>query len=327
MKIFMALVCFQIGLVLASASLAESKNGFDLSGSSVPTHQIHQGGPPRDGIPSIDHPEFLSASDVHYLKAEDRVLGLSLNDHARAYPIRILNWHEIVNDQVDGAAVVITFCPLCGTGMAFDANVRGRKLSFGVSGLLYQSDVLLYDRYSSSLWSQIKREAVTGPYRGQQLKQLPLSHTTWDDWKKRYPETRVLSLNTGYPRDYSSSPYGGYETSARVIFDVNHRPPALYHPKEQVMGLKINGLAKAYPFQELSQNGLSSFDDKLGDKTFTVVWNAQARSAHILDLDSNEIPTTTAFWFAWYTFHPETEVFVAPQEGGVLSTSDSLLHE
>ena len=155
--------------------------GFDYSKHSIPINEIHSGGPSKDGIPALYNPKFILAKDAAYLKPQDRILGLYLNGEAKAYPIRILNWHELVNDSVGGKDVLVSYCPLCGTGMAFDANIDGRKYLFGVSGKLYNSDVLMYDKETESLWSQIKMEAVTGAMTGKRLTLLPLIHTTWSE--------------------------------------------------------------------------------------------------------------------------------------------------
>ena len=191
------------GLLLLAAvtTSGQSLNGFDLSNASLPVSQILSGGPPRDGIPAIDRPRFIAARQAAFLGDDDRVLGVYHKGIARAYPIRILNWHEIVNDQFAGEAVVVSFCPLCGTGTAF-STLHGKAKTFGVSGLLYNSDLLLYDRETESLWSQIAATAISGPLRGEGLTLLPVAHTTWADWRKRYPDTTVLSTDTGYSRDY-----------------------------------------------------------------------------------------------------------------------------
>lgn len=296
-------------ILFAAPSFANTKNGFDLSNSSIPRSEIFHGGPPKDGIPAIDAPKFISSAQATFLAPKDRVLGIVVNGEPRAYPIRILNWHEIVNDAVGNFHFVVTFCPLCNTGMAFEAQVDEDTLQFGVSGLLHQSDVLLYDRQSNSLWSQVMREAVTGIHKGRQLTQLPLLHTTWTDWHARHPNTAVLSTQTGFQRDYSASPYQGYSTSKAIYFDINHQPPANYHPKEQVLGLTYKGQHKAYPFQELSQNSKQSFTDKLAGDAITIEWNEDARTALVKNGEGQVIPSTIAFWFAWYTFHPTTAVY------------------
>tara|TARA_R110001592_G_scaffold246577_1_gene508469 strand:+ start:20751 stop:21287 length:537 start_codon:yes stop_codon:yes gene_type:complete len=152
------------------------KNGFDLTNSLIPVAEILSGGPPRDGIPAIDKPSYLRAGKAHYLNDSDLVLGIVHNGIARAYPVRILVWHEIVNSEFDGEPVVITFCPLCGTGLAFSALVDRQRLDFGVSGLLHNSDLLMYDRQTESLWSQIPGQAVTGDMAGKELRRLPVVH-------------------------------------------------------------------------------------------------------------------------------------------------------
>jgi hypothetical protein len=166
---------------------------FDLSKRSVPLDQILPGGPGKDGIPALLSPRFVRVLDATFLTDSDRVLGLDLAGDAKAYPVKILNWHEIVNDAVGGKQVVITYCPLCGSGIAFDATVQGKLHTFGVSGLLYQSDLLMYDHQSESLWSQIAMEAVAGPLTGTRLVPLFLEHTSWADWKAKHPTTVVLS--------------------------------------------------------------------------------------------------------------------------------------
>ena len=295
-------------LMLSTAS-AESKNGFQLDNALIPVNDIKKGGPPRDGIPSLDYPELIAADDATYLNGRDRVLGISINGVARAYPIRILNYHEIVNDVVGGTSVVVTYCPLCGSGTAFEAAINGRNHEFGVSGLLYNSDVLMYDRETISLWSQLMVQAVSGPMKGTRLQQLPLSHTSWQEWVERYPETLVLSSKTGYSRNYRVDPYPNYGRNGRLYFPVAHTSKK-YRRKEIVMGLEIDNRFKAYVFKELGK-GASRFDDEFAGSEFIIEFDAENQTARIVKSDGSEIPTTTAFWFAWYAFHPETEIYKA----------------
>jgi hypothetical protein len=297
-----------LSLTFSMAS-AESKNGFRLDKALIPVDDIKMGGPPRDGIPSLDDPEFVAADDAAYLDGRDRVLGIAINGVARAYPIGILNYHEIVNDVIGGTSVVVTYCPLCGSGTAFEAAINGRSYEFGVSGLLYNSDVLMYDRETKSLWSQLMVQAVTGPMKGTRLQQLPLSHTSWEDWLERHPKTRVLSNKTGYSRNYKVDPYPNYGRDGRLYFPVTHSSNK-YRRKEIVMGLEVNGRFKAYPFKELKK-GAHTFDDELAGEEFSVVFDAKHQTARIVKIDGSETPTTMAFWFAWYAFHPETEVYEA----------------
>ncbi len=292
------------------ANSAAQDNGFDLTDTLIPATEIHHGGPPRDGIPAIDHPKFVPAEDATWLAEDDRVLGVRLNDIAKAYPIRILNYHEIVNDNFLDAAVLVSFCPLCGTGMAFSAEIDGRKRSFGVSGLLYNSDVLLYDRETESLWSQIMRQAVSGTMKGSELSQLPLTHTTWQHWRESNPDTLVLSTETGYVRDYSRTPYEGYARSPQVWFPVANSNPK-YHPKEMVLGVRINGKTKVYPFVELSK-GPPSLVDHFAGNTLKIEFDPRSRSGRAVNLLGEEIPTTIAFWFAWVAFYPDSEIYEGP---------------
>ncbi len=281
--------------------------GFDFSKHSIPTDEILSGGPAKDGIPAIDNPKFVKAKQAKFIKDDDRVIGLAMNGMAKAYPIKILNWHEIVNDKIGGSPVVVTFCPLCDTGMVFDADSAGRGLTFGVSGLLYQSNVLLYDRQTESLWSQVKSEAVTGKLTGRKLKLISSNHTTWGAWKRKRPDTLVLSTETGYSRDYARDPYRGYKKTRRLYFPVSRESQA-YHPKEQVIGVRIGKVYKAYPFIELAK-AKRPVQDTVNGVALTVEFDKNTRTAVITDEEGKEVPSVVAFWFAWYTFHPDTKLF------------------
>ncbi|MCF8200286.1 MAG: DUF3179 domain-containing protein [Sulfuritalea sp.] len=302
------------GLTLLAASVpfaasAQEMNGFDLKGSLIPIDQIHSGGPGKDGIPAIDKPDFLNAGAATFIRYEDPVLGMTLGGIAHAYPISILNWHEVVNDRFGKDPVVISYCPLCGTGAAFDARVDGRTLSFGVSGLLYNSDVLLYDRQTSSLWSQLLGKAISGPLKGRQLTMLPVTHTTWADWRKTHPATQVMSISTGHIRPYARNPYFGYEKTEELMFPVEFRS-AGFHPKERVLGVRIGDQAKAYPFVELGKTS-GSFSDRVGDTLLTIRFDSKATRATAHRADGTQVAAVVGYWFAWYTFNPGTAVFHA----------------
>lgn len=302
-------------LASKTAGAVPVKNGFDLYGALVPSSEIISGGPPRDGIPALDAPKFLPAANIGFLREDSRVLGIERNGVAKAYPITILNWHEIVNDEIAGEAVVVTYCPLCGSGMAYRAELTGRRLRFGVSGLLYNSDVLFYDRETESLWSQLGTGAVTGPFKGQRLTPFPLSHTTWADWRDRHPDTLVLSTDTGFVRDYSHDPYADHGNSRFLKFRVA-RESRRYAPKEWVLGVEIDGRARAYPFSELAEfvgESPGEFDDIVGDRIVRVRFDPRHRTGAIHTLYGAEIPGVIAYWFAWYAFHPDTTVFPAGQ--------------
>ena len=296
-------------LAYAGYCWAQEYNGFDVDEKTalIPLGEIHSGGPPKDGIPSLDDPRFTQPAEPDSLNPSDRVLGLAHNGIAKAYPISIMNWHEIVNDRFGESAVVVTYCPLCGSGVAYDAHIDGKDMSFGVSGLLYNSDVLLYDRQSDSLWSQILSKAVAGPMVGKRLEMLPMMQTTWEAWHEQYPDTLVLSRQTGFSRDCDSDPYSGYEDTKGVWFPVKNRDHR-YHPKERVLGLEVDGHFKAYPFAELSKTP-GEVDDVVAGKKIRIHYNDTSKSAWLTDDSGNEIPAIMSFWFAWYAFHPDTDVF------------------
>lgn len=289
---------------------AQTKNGFDLSNSLIPVDEIESGGPPRDGIPALVNPKFERVDEADWMRPDDRLLALERNGVAKAYPLRILNWHEIANDEIGGEPIVVTYCPLCATGMAFDPVVDGRALEFGVSGLLYKSDVLMYDRQTESLWSQIRREAVTGPEREEDLELIPMIHTTWKRWKEEHPDGLVLSRDTGHRRDYDRNPYLRYEESPRTMFpvgDVDDRLPQ----KDLVLGITAGDAATAFPLDELEKTS-RPVRARVGEQEIFVYWFPDSRTAFATTLDGEKIPATMAYWFAWNAFHPDTAVWRAP---------------
>jgi len=290
-------------------------NGFDLAGACVPAKAIERGGPPKDGIPAIDRPRFVGAASAR-LADGDRVLGIALDGISRAYPVRILNWHEVVNDRFGSRAIVVTYCPLCGTGMAFEAPAgmgSDGSSGFGVSGLLYNSDVLLYDRGTQSLWSQILSTAISGPLKGTALRPVPLTHTSWADWRRRHPTSEALSTDTGFERDYAHDPYAGYDRVQQLMFDVQHRDDR-FPLKEWVLGLRVDGTAKAYPFSVLDRavDRSGHLSDTVGGQPVRIRYDRVHRTAEAFDAQGRPLAGTMAFWFAWVAFHPQTEVLRAP---------------
>ena len=300
-----------IGLVffLSNRSISfSSDNGFDLTDALVPRDDIYHGGPGRDGIPSIDRPRFISANEAEFLEPADRVLGLVLDGVVRAYPVKILNYHEIVNDSVNKQAIVVSYCPLCGSGVAFKPELSDADNSFGVSGLLYNSDMLLYDRATGSLWSQIMGKAISGKLKGNKLVMLVLANTSWSHWLQQYPDTEVLSTQTGFYRNYRRHPYGDYDTNRARYFPVANSSMR-YHPKERVIGLVLGEKSKAWPVSEMAKQHLSVIKDEFAGQRLTVHYDVGSQSAVIYDARGQQLPTTTLFWFAWVAFHPDTEVY------------------
>lgn len=271
--------------------------------SSVPLEEILSGGPPVDGIPALSRPKKLSAQEAdRFLKPEDEVLGLVFGREASAYPIKLLNWHEIVNDEINGTPVAVTYCPLCRSGIVFERRVEGEATEFGVSGLLYKSDLVMYDRKTQSLWSQLMGQSIAGPSTGKSLRRIPVAYTTWGEWKAKHPETRAVSFETGHEREYERDPYRGYESSREIIFPVGKLDPRL-HPKEIIFGIKLGAVAAAVPLKILKKKKLISLS--LGKEEIVFKYEEGPR-AHLKD--SREIPGTVAFWFAWAAFHPQTRL-------------------
>jgi len=283
-------------------------NGFEVENGLIDPVEIDHGGPGRDGIPALDAPLFHAGAERDgKIRAGDRVLGVHYNGVSKAYPIDILDHHEIVNDRFGETPMTVTFCPLCGTGMVFYAEVDGQLLNFGVSGLIYNSDLLLYDRNTMSLWSQIMKTAVTGPLKGSRLTQVPAQYTTWAGWQQQYPDSLLLSRETGHLRDYDQVMYEEYRRLPMVLYSTGHqdlRIPA----KTWVVGIELDGAALALPFEELDQLR-APLEIAVGDSPVKVQWDRDASVARAFDSEGRELPATAAYWFAWVAFHPETVLY------------------
>jgi hypothetical protein len=288
-------------------------NGFALEPARIEAREILRGGAGRDGIPALDHPAHRAAGGW----AEDeRVIGVAWNGEARAYPVALLVWHELVNDTLGGRPILVSFCPLCGTGIVFDRRLEDAAPArrFGVSGLLYRSDLLMYDRETESLWSQIGAEAVTGASLGARLRLLRARTESWGAWRRRHPGTTVLTRDTGHRRDYGESPYGDYAESSRLLFPVPRVAGAdRYHPKMPTVGLRLRaGAARAYPAGELLAAG-GEISERFGDHAVRVVYDEVSRTFRVDAPDPVEV--IEGYWFAWIAFHPDTSVARAEPPG------------
>ncbi len=266
------------------------------------------GGPPKDGIPALTDPAMLPAAEADYLEAEDRVIGVVVGGGARAYPLRVMDWHEIVNDEAAGQPFAVTYCPLCDSAVVFDRLVGNRVVEFGVSGLLYNSNVLMFDRCADAdegLWSQMYGKAVAGEDSGTRLRRLPLTMTTWAAWVAKHPNSLVLSLETGRQRNYNRRPYAGYMSNPRLMFPVEPLDPRLA-AKEPVIGVVSNGQARAYPVNAVQKEPECRVTEVVGGAPITVVYEDGSLR---IESDSESVEWVYSFWFAWAAFHPETTVF------------------
>lgn len=242
-----------IGLIISLILISSSCNSDDDPKAEkwlIPIDQVLDGGPGRDGIPSIDNPDFISVDAVNFLTDDDLVVGIKLGNDVKAYPHDILDWHEIINDKVDSKELALVYCPLTGTGMAWNRMLNGSLTTFGVSGLLYNANIIPYDRKTGSNWSQMRMECVNGDLIGSTPEAMMVLETSWATWKKWFPNSQVVSPETGFNRAYGVYPYGDYRTNHdNLIFPVEKLDERL-PSKQRTHGIIINGKAKGYNLQD-----------------------------------------------------------------------------
>lgn len=271
--------------------------------------QISSGGPPKDGIPSIDNPKFVSVEDADdWIEDDEYGAAIIHKGVKRFYPFQVLVWHEIINEDIAGDPVLLTYCPLCGSIIGYERTINGEEVEFGTSGKLYNSNLVMYDRKTDTYWTQIEGRAVIGELTGMELKLFPVDVVTWGDWKKAHPDSEVLSRNTGFVRSYGSDPYGSYYESRRLIFGVKDEDDRL-HPKAVIFGIKVDGVVKAYPENTLKESG--PFEDTVNGVKIRVERD-ETGIVTFTNLENNErIPHERDFWFAWFAFHPDTEFYTS----------------
>jgi hypothetical protein len=252
--------------------LVESDWRTDFTRRTVPWSEILSGGPPKDGIPAIDDPTFESSDDARaWLTARDPVILVQHKDDARAYPLAILIWHEIANDTIGGLPVAVTFCPLCNASIVFDRTFAGQVLDFGTTGLLRNSDLIMYDRQSETWWQQFTGRGIVGAYAGQQLRFLHSQVISFDDFAAHFPKGKVLA-RPSLARPYGDNPYTGYDSLAGRPFlytgELDDRLP----PTERIVGVSAGDSAMAYPFSALTAAGVIH-DEIGGDKIPIVIFH------------------------------------------------------
>jgi hypothetical protein len=274
----------------------------------VDPNKIISGGPPQDGIPSIDNPSFVSVEEAdEWIQDNELVLAIIYKGVKRVYPLQIMVWHEIVNDTIAGDPVLITYCPLCGSGIAYEGKIGGEAVEFGTSGKLYNSNLVMYDRKTNSYWSQIDGLAIVGELTGTRLTPISIDTVVWRDWKPAHPDSEVLSQETGFSRPYGVDPYGSYYEDSFVFFPVENEDDRI-HAKTVIFGIAVNGVYKAYQEDDLIE--LKTIEDTVGGVRIKVERD-DAGIVGITNLDTGEeIIKERDFWFAWYAFHPETELYI-----------------
>ncbi|MBA3075775.1 MAG: DUF3179 domain-containing protein [Anaerolineae bacterium] len=269
----------------------------DFSISTIDFSEILSGGPPKDGIPAIHDPKFVVIKEADtWLTAKEPIVQVVINNVAKAYPIQILMWHEIVNDEIDGVPVLVTFCPLCNTAIAFERTVSGEVFDFGTTGRLRFSNLIMYDRQTETWWQQAEGKGIVGKLTGTQLVFVPAAIISWEEFKNANPDGLVLSRETGFERNYGANPYVGYD-------DVNN-PPFLYRgpetpdklsPVARVLTVEIEGEAVAYPYQLLST--MNVVNDSVGNQKIAVFWSSGTTSAldSLLIADGRDVGTAISF--------------------------------
>lgn len=309
-------------------------------------------------IPSIQEPDFRNASYADgWLNAEESVIGVTANGTAKAYPLPILNWHEVANDEIGGTPIAVTYCPLCGSAIVFERTVDERVLDFHVSGYLFRQDLVMVDEQTHSLWPQIEGSAARGPLHGTDLGLYPSTTIAWEDWKAKHPDTLVLErprcgdnstdnrrgCRGDFQRNYENYPYGSYRSDRSVGITGQARGDVQgLHPKANVVGVVLDGTAKAYPLSLLS--GRKVLDDEVAGTPVVVTWvdgdaavyerpgnrsfhlgetngtivdergnryDAATGASHGAVPDLRRIETVDLFWFAWLDHHPKTQLYTA----------------
>jgi hypothetical protein len=262
---------------------------------AVPLSAIRSGGPPPDGIPPIDEPLFLAPGSVDFLAENEPVLAIEINGDARAYPVQILMWHEIVNDTIGGVPATVSYCPLCNSAVAYDRRVGDLIVDFGTSGSLYNSALIMYDRQTETLWSHFSAQGIVGELTGVQLDTFPLATVPWGLWRDAHPEGLVLSRKTGFSRDYGRNPYPGYDDVSNVPFLFEGEVDGRFTAMTRLVGVDLGDEQIGVPLVLLQEQRVVTTTS--GDTELVVLWAPGSASA--LDTtaiaDGDDIGATGVF--------------------------------
>lgn len=285
-------------------SFAQYGLSTDTTQTKIDLNEVLSGGPGKDGIPALTKPDYVAATESGYPDAAPGVL-VEIAGEARFYPFGILVWHEIVNDQIDGQPFAVTFCPLCGSAIVFDRRVNGETLEFGVSGLLWQSNLLMYDRSTETLWSQAGRRAVVGSMVGSELAILPLKWLTLGEVRAEHPTALVLSEDTGHRRNYRANPYSGYEDDERLIFPVSVKDER-FAAKEIMLVIPLAGKSYVLPDRAVPAGTAQAYETAVGQLRVS-----REGSAPEVILDGEVVPSYYEMWFSWAVHHQDDGVVLA----------------
>lgn len=316
---FGLLVMLIVGLAVAWAADRDNRDRsrssqavhlrhFNLDGLKVDPEQILSGGPPKDGIPALTNPTTTPVVRAGFLRPDDRVVGVSVGGHSRAYPIRVLNWHEVINDKLGDVPIAVVYCPLCDSVSVLDRRItKDKTVEFGISGVLLNSNVLLYDRTDQALWSQAGLEAISGPHVGTSPKHLPWEILSFSEWRESHPESTVVTLKTGHRRNYAVNPYADYFSTERLMFPVARQDDRL-PAKTRVVGIRSGDTTRAYPLKALAKAVDHRIEDKLDGTTIVIEADQAGQMVRIVETPQDAQVLHT-FWFAWAAFHPDSDVY------------------
>jgi hypothetical protein len=277
-------------------------NYFELSNLEIPISEIYPGAEQRTGIPAIIEPIFESAAQAdNWLAENDMVLGVFHNGTAKAYPLRVISWHEVVNDDFNGEKILVTFSALTHSGQAY------KGADSGVSAMVFNNNTLFYDNTTRSLWGQLTGQAVSGDRGGDFLEKVPVVYTSWKEWRMMHSGSTVLSVNNSNDIDYSQTAYHKYDNTIELPFPVSYQNKRL-PMKSKVIGLEVDGKYKAYPFSMLkSKNGV--VEDFFNGMKVRIRFNAETGSFITTDEEGELLPVVVSYWYAWYAYHTDTKIY------------------
>jgi len=314
----------------------------------IPTSSVFDGGPGKDGIPSIDNPIFETINDVTYMDDSDLVLAIKSGNEIKAYTHPVMDWHEIVNDEIGGTKFALTYCPLTGTGIGWNRVINGSETTFGVSGKLYNTNLMPFDRMTESYWSQMRLDCVNGDLINEEAQNIMFFETSWKTWKTLYPDAPIISTSTGFNRTYGQYPYGDYITNNNfLIFPVEHENDALPQ-KERVLSILSSSSTKVFTFDSFSQSKINMVTDSIEGQNIMVVGSKEDNymtafineTDHTFEIIENKYPVVLrdnegtewdvfgtgisgpregekleqpvsmmAYWFAIVAFYPDVSIY------------------
>ncbi len=325
-------------LLFALVMIACKKDENNIGEWLIPTDEIFDGGPGKDGIPALEYPNFLDPDlTTSYIQSEDLILGAEIGNRVKGYPHTILDWHEIINDSLGGTEFAVTYCPLTGTGIGWNRVVDGQLTTFGVSGLLYNTNLIPYDRRTNSYWSQMRNDCVSGDLISNKADLVHLVEVPWSTWSEMFPDVQVVSKSNGYSRDYGSYPYGDYKTNQdRLLFPLS--PDDVRLPrKERVLGVVVNNQAKVYQFGHFASQTYNTLQDQfqgqeiviLGsqEKNVLVAYNRRMPDGTLLEFSpiNDEDPITLMQDQEGNKYNIFGRIVEGPRMGQRLGTLDSYI--